>query len=50
MSNGSQTPQILIVGAGAMGLGAGYHLHLAKAAITFVPHGLGFRSSRHHDS
>jgi Ketopantoate reductase PanE/ApbA len=36
MSNGSQTPQILIVGAGAMGLGAGYHLHLARAAITFL--------------
>src|ERR1700730_17408105 len=36
MSNGSQIPQILIVGAGAMGLGAGYHLHLAKAAITFL--------------
>jgi hypothetical protein len=36
MSNGPQTPQILIVGAGAMGLGAGYHLQLAGAAITFL--------------
>src|SRR5258708_8674663 len=36
MSNGRQTPQILIVGAGAMGLGAGYHLQLAGAAITFL--------------
>ncbi len=36
MSNGPQTPQILIVGAGAMGLGTGYHLQLAGTAITFL--------------
>jgi Ketopantoate reductase PanE/ApbA len=36
MNDGPQTPQILIVGAGAMGLGAGYHLQLAGAAITFL--------------
>jgi hypothetical protein len=35
MGNGP-TPQILIVGAGAMGLGAGYHLQLAGAAVTFL--------------
>jgi Ketopantoate reductase len=36
MSNRPQTPQILIVGAGAMGLSAGYHLQLAGAAIAFL--------------
>src|ERR1700730_12730772 len=36
MSNGPQTAKILIVGAGAMGLGAGYHLQLAGAAIAFL--------------
>jgi ketopantoate reductase len=35
MGNGP-TQQILIVGAGAMGLGAGYHLQLAGAAVTFL--------------
>jgi Ketopantoate reductase PanE/ApbA len=36
MGNEAQTPQILIVGAGAMGLAAGYHLQLAGAAIAFL--------------
>jgi ketopantoate reductase len=36
MGNALQTPQILIVGAGAMGLGVGYHLQLAGAAIAFL--------------
>ncbi len=36
MSNWPQTPQILIVGAGAMGLGAGYHLQLGGVAIAFL--------------
>jgi glycine/D-amino acid oxidase-like deaminating enzyme len=36
MTNGPQTPQIRIIGAGAMGLGTGYHLQLAGAAITFL--------------
>ena len=36
MDNRLQTPQILIVGAGAMGLAAGYHLQLAGAEITFL--------------
>ena len=36
MSNEPQTPQILIGGAGAMGLSAGYHLQLAGAAISFL--------------
>ncbi|WP_035359836.1 2-dehydropantoate 2-reductase N-terminal domain-containing protein [Edaphobacter aggregans] len=31
-----QTPQILIVGAGAMGLVVGYHLQLAGAAVDFL--------------
>ena len=35
MGNEPKTPQILIVGAGAMGLVVGYHLQLAGAAITF---------------
>src|SRR5260370_3451689 len=36
MSNEPQTPQILIGGAGAMGLSAGYHLQLAGAAVSFL--------------
>jgi NADPH-dependent 2,4-dienoyl-CoA reductase/sulfur reductase-like enzyme len=36
MGNGQQTPRILIVGAGAMGLVTGYHLQLAGAAVAFL--------------
>src|SRR5260370_27345285 len=36
MTKEPQTPQILTVGAGAMGLGVGYHLQLAGAAISFL--------------
>jgi hypothetical protein len=36
MSSAPQTPRILIGGAGAMGLSAGYHLQLAGAAISFL--------------
>lgn len=31
----AQTPSVLIVGAGAMGMAAGYHLSLAGVAVTF---------------
>ncbi|MFD8089269.1 ketopantoate reductase family protein [Streptomyces malaysiensis] len=34
--NPSSTPDVLIVGAGAMGLTSGYHLHLAGAEVTFL--------------
>jgi hypothetical protein len=36
MSNGPQAAQILIVGAGAMGLIVGYHLQLGGAAVTYL--------------